>query len=147
MDLERELAAAKARALALREQHVAAERELTEIAELKDQLRKLLSEAHFSPDEARKIERGLASESLVELRELTSIYRQQRERAAELAREQQREIRWLESEFKAIPPLEREEAHEAWELYKKAVSVDDPKEKLNWLKEARKKLPKDLRTN
>jgi len=84
--------------------------------------------------------------SLSELRRLTALYQEKRERENQIAREQEREIQWLESEFEAVPETKRDEAREAWLLYQRAKSCDDPKEKLHQLKEARKKLPKELRT-
>lgn len=99
-----------------------------------------------APNDLARIDRALDSESLPELRSLTDHYRRKTGRENQIAREQQREIQWLVSEFEAVPQLKRRnEAREAWKLYERALSCDDAKAKIHSLKEARKKLPRELR--
>ncbi len=145
-DLDAEMAAAAKEAHAIQEQMLASERERAEIDELRDELRRYVLENQPAPNEVAQVDRALDSESLPELRSLTDQYRCKTEIEKQIAREQQREIQWLVSEFEAVPPLKRRtEAREAWELYEHALSCGDAKTKLHWLKEARKKLPKELR--
>lgn len=69
-----------------------------------------------------------------------------REERATRVREQQREIQRLELELKMIPAEKRGgDAAAAWMLYQQAQSTLDAKVKLDLLKEARKKVPKELR--
>ena len=145
-DLGAEIVTAEAKVRALQEQALVVERERTEIKELKEELHRLVADYQLSPEGARRIDLALASESLVELRELTAGYRQKREREAEIARERQREIQWLESEFEAISTIKRNEIPEAWNLYQQAISFDDRRVRLHWLKEARKKLPREFKS-
>ena len=68
------------------------------------------------------------------------------EREKQRLRERERDIQRLESELETLPAEKREnEAREAWALYELAQAAQDQKEKLHWLKEARKKMPKELR--
>ncbi|HZS48416.1 MAG TPA: hypothetical protein VFC63_25320 [Blastocatellia bacterium] len=130
-----------------------AEREETERRELKDLLREYRNELELHPDEAKQFDEALSADSLDELRKLRDRYhstieqrRQQLEIEQQQLRERQREIQRLESELELIPAEKRDnEAREAWELYNQAKSNDDLKTKLSLLKEARKRLPKELR--
>jgi len=124
-DLAREIATANATAVAFEQERLAAERKEEEVEELKDELRRLTADCELTPNEAGQIELAVASASLVELRKLITNYREVREREAEIARERQREILWLESEFEAIPITKRAEALEAWQLFQQAITFAD----------------------
>lgn len=146
-NLAAKFAAAARETHALQEETLAAECLRAETNELKAELQRYVLEHQLPPDEAAQIDRALSSGAPSELRSLANHYRAKVEYEHQIAREQQREIQWLESEFEAVPPLKRHnEAREAWELYEFALSATDPKLKLHRLKEARKKLPRDLKT-
>jgi hypothetical protein len=145
-DLEAAMAAAAKEAHSIQEKMLAAERERAQIDELRDELQRYVLQNEAAPGELARIDRALNSELLLELRSLTDHYRRKMETEKQIAREQQREIQWLVSEFEAVPQLKRRnEAREAWALYERALTCDDAKTKLHWLKEARKKLPRGLR--
>jgi hypothetical protein len=144
--LAAKLTAAASEAHALQEETLAAERLRVETNELQAELQRYLVEHQLPPDEAEQIDRALSSGSLSELHSLANHYRKKTELENQVARDQQREIQWLESEFEAIPHIKRDEVAEAWSLYRRAIGVSDPRARLHSLKEARKKLPKDFRT-
>ncbi len=144
-DLDSEVSTAEREAHDARERELSAERERNEIEGMKEEILTLVADGRLAPDKAHRIDHALASDSLVELRELIARYRRTREHEAEIARERQREIQWLESEFEAIPIIDRSEIPDAWNLYQQALNFDEAKVRLHWLKEARKKLPREFR--
>lgn len=144
-DLEAEMSAAAAEARSIEERVLAARMQKAEIAKLNEELRRYVAESQPAADELASISRAVASGSLSELRSLAAGYRLKQERERQIAREREREIQWLESEFEAVPPIMRlNEAREAWDLYQRAMTLADPRLKLHGLKNARKKLPKNL---
>lgn len=145
-DLAAHLSRAEATARAAQELQLAEERERDELNRLKDELSGLVAGASVGPNEAAQIDRAIATGSLAEMRFVADHFSHKIEREGQLARDRQREIQWLESEFEAIPTIKREEAPEAWKLYQRAIGLDDPRERLHWLKEARKRMPKNLKS-
>jgi hypothetical protein len=79
-------------------------------------------------------------------RRLVKRHQERVEREKQVAREQARQIQWLESEFAAIPTEKRAEAGSAWVLYEQACRMSNPRKKLETLKSARKLLPQEFRS-
>lgn len=131
----------------------ARQREESGRLELIDELREYRGRLELAGDEIRRFDAVLSGGSTEELLELRDRYRpiierqiEELEREKQRQRERDREIQWLESELEALPLEKRaNEAREAWALYEAAQTAWDEKEKLHWLKEARKKMPKELR--
>jgi hypothetical protein len=128
------------------------EREVDEIAELHAELLGHRERPELPTDLADRIDQALPGGSLSELRLLVGECRRfiGQRRALEEAKDRrvrdwEREIQRLQRELEAVPPDKRGEAKEAWTLYLQAQAVDDLKERLHWLKEARKRLPKQFR--
>lgn len=124
-----------------------------ETRELKDLLQEYRDELVLNPDEVRRFEEIISTGTLEELRSLRDQYhgtiqqlRQHRETEQQQIRERQREIQRLQSELEMVPVEKRaDEGREAWELYEQAKTIDDPRARLNLLKEARKRLPREFR--
>ncbi len=144
-DLESQMKAAQTEVRALQERALAAELEKVELHTLKEELQRYLANSQLNDDEIVRINGALATQSLPEFRSLAVGFRLKLERERQIVRERERELQWLESEFESIPPLKRHnEARDAWDLYQQALTLDDPRLRLHALKDARKKLPKDL---
>jgi hypothetical protein len=146
---------AKAIAGARTEQYLilARQREESERGELIDELEEYRKRLELADEEAGRFDGILSGGSTDELRGLRDRYRpvierqtEELERERQRLRERGREIQWLESELETLPLEKREnEAREAWALYELAQAAHDQREKLYWLKDARKKLPRELK--
>jgi hypothetical protein len=152
-DLEQRVAEARADSMAEHYRLGTERREEEERRHLEDELRLYRQTLDLTTAQTPCIDEGLSGGSIEKLRDLAAIYRniarQQRTRAVEQeqrARETEREIERLAREIEAIPIEKRnDEARECWSLYQRAIGIDDPREKVRRLKQARKKMPKHLR--
>lgn len=129
------------------------QKEDAERRSLKEELQAYRGQLEISAEQVKRFDKVLLGGSIEELRRLAVLYRpivEQRQDQLEIeqqkAREREREIRRLESELETIPLEQRnQEAREAWSLYQLAKSIEDARGRLKLLKEARKKLPRELR--
>lgn len=120
---------------------------------LEAKLQDIRSQLDPASDDLSGIDEALLRGDVEELRRLRDEYRLQARlrlerlaREEQIKRERQWEIQWLESEFEAIPPEKRlNEAREAWATYERAQATGDLRDRLHLLKEARKRIPKELR--
>lgn len=152
-DLEGWQAETVAEARAMQYLSLVRRREECERREMIDELREYRSQLDLVDDEVGRFDEVLNGGSTEELRRLRDMYRpvierriEELEKERQRLREREREIRWLESEIETIPLEKREnEAREAWALYERARASSDQSEKLRWLKEARKRVPRGLR--
>jgi hypothetical protein len=125
--------------------------------EEKEELRSELERHRAMPDisgaHGALIDSALMSDSIEEIRRVIAVCRRvvqeragQIEREVQMLRDREREIHRLENELETIPTEKRSsDAKEAWTLYERALRATDARERLHWLKEARKRMPKDLR--
>ncbi len=152
-DLEGQTLKAIIEARAMQRLSQARQREESGRQELIDELREYRGRLELAGDAGGRFDEVLSGGSTEELRELRDRYRpvierqiEELEREKQRQREREREIQWLESELETLPLEKRtNEAREAWALYEVAQTARDEKEKLHWLKEARKNIPKELR--
>jgi hypothetical protein len=120
---------------------------------LKEELQAYREQLEISAEQVKRFDEVLHGGSIEELRRLAALYRpvvEQKQDELEMeqqkSREREREIRRLESELETIPLEQRnQEAREAWSLFQQTKGIEDAREKLRLLKEARKKLPRELR--
>lgn len=132
---------------------MAHQREHEEMEELRSELERYKAMPGLSGAQVALIDSALMSDSIEEIRQGIVVCRRVvQERAAQLEREVQtlrdreREIRRLENELETIPTEKRRtDAKEAWTLYERARVATDARERLHWLKEARKRVPRELR--
>lgn len=133
-------------ALAERYQQQETHRLVRELQSLRDSL-------ELTQTQKDQIDRALSEGSFDALRKLVAMHRSlinernaYLETQAQQERDRQREIRRLELELETIPDEKRgNDARLTWGLYQRARATEDEREKLHLLKEARKKLPRDLR--
>ncbi len=147
-NLKDDISAARAEASSIQQQLLANQKKQAEIEDVTERLGHYAKQLGLSSEEGTRIERALSNNTADGLRQIVALLSEKaaaQEREQQLARERQRETVWIEAEFEMIPQVKRAEAQEAWELYERALQTPDPKNRLHFLKEARKKLPRDLK--
>lgn len=132
---------------------LAGRRQQDEKQNLTDELQSLRDAVELTGPQRTQLDRARSEGSLEELQKLVGVYGslidQRKARLAAQAqqeRDRQREIQRLEVELETIPVEKRDtDARQAWDLYQQARAIEDERERLHALKEARKNVPRDLR--